>query len=212
MARDDAAEARDTASAHAAYAQQADGDRSFAAGDRAAAAADREQAALDRHRSADDLQNAYRDELTGALVRRAGWDQLSRAVDRSHRTGESLIVAFVDVDHLKRVNDEQGHVGGDVVLRAVGAALRTGLRSYDIVLRYGGDEFVCGLTDLRLAESERRFAYVSDVLSRAASGASISVGLAELRDKENIAAVIDRADHEMYERRKMRRTDASDTA
>ncbi len=99
-----------------------------------------------------------------------------------------------------------------MVLRAVGAALRTGLRSYDIVLRYGGDEFVRGLTDLRLAESERRFAYVSDVLSRAASEASISVGLVELRDKENIEAVIDRADHEMYERRRLRRADAPDTA
>jgi diguanylate cyclase (GGDEF)-like protein len=122
-------------------------------------------AALDRHGAADELQNAYRDDLTGTLVRAAGRDQLMQAVARAHRTGETLVVAFVDVDHLKQVNDEHGHLARDNLLRAVGTALREGLRSYDVVVRYGGDEFVCGLPDVGLTEAERRFIDVANLFN-----------------------------------------------
>jgi len=159
----------------------------------------------DRHGSADDLLNAYRDELTGALVRHAGHDQLAQAVSRAHRIGEPLVLAFIDVDHLKQRNDEQGHVVGDLLLREVGSALRHGLRSYDVVVRYGGDEFVCGLTDVSLAETERRFTSISDALALDVPGASVSVGLAALQQQEDLASVIDRADHAMYEGRRARR-------
>ncbi|MDQ3611558.1 MAG: GGDEF domain-containing protein [Actinomycetota bacterium] len=193
------------AAADAGETQRAEGDRRSAARDRAAAAADREQAAQDRHGSAGDLQNAYRDELTGALVRHAGWDQLTQAVSRAHRTGEPLVLALLDVDHLKQHNDERGHAFGDLLLREVGSALRHGLRSYDVVMRYGGDEFVCGLTDVSLAQSERRFTSVSEVLAEAVPGASVSVGLAALQQQEDLGSVINRADHEMYEGRRARR-------
>src|SRR4051794_12494598 len=120
-------------------------DRLLAARDRAVAAFDRTQAALDRHRAAEYLRRTYRDTLTGTLQREVGRDQLGREVDRAHRMKEPMAVAFVDVDQLKRINDERGHAAGDEALRAVGNALRTALRSYDIVMRYGGDEFVCAL-------------------------------------------------------------------
>jgi diguanylate cyclase (GGDEF)-like protein len=166
---------------------------------------------LDRHGAADELRNAYRDDLTGTLVRAAGRDQLMQAVARAHRTGEALIVAFVDVDHLKQVNDEHGHVAGDNLLRAVGAALRQGLRSYDVVVRYGGDEFVCGLPDVGLTEAERRFNDVANLLSTQYPQASLSIGLAELQSGETGAEVIDRADQEMYHRRRNRHQSQPDT-
>jgi diguanylate cyclase (GGDEF)-like protein len=125
-------------------------------------------------------------------------------VARAHRTGEALVVAFVDVDHLKWVNDEHGHVAGDDLLRAVGAALREGLRSYDMVVRYGGDEFVCGLPDVGLTEAERRFTDVANLLSAEYPEASLSIGIAELQHGETGAEVIDRADQEMYNRRRSR--------
>jgi predicted signal transduction protein with EAL and GGDEF domain len=59
--------------------------------------------------------------------------------------GEGLVVAFVDVDGLKRVNDTEGHLAGDALLIAVADSLRACLRSYDLVMRFGGDEFVCAL-------------------------------------------------------------------
>jgi diguanylate cyclase (GGDEF)-like protein len=126
-------------------------------------------------------------------------------VDRAHRTGEPLVLAFLDVDQLKRVNDLQGHASGDHLLSELGAAMRQSLRSYDVAVRYGGDEFVCALPGAHLADAERRFAELGEVLANAIVGASVSVGLAELRGDESLEQAIGRADREMYERRRARR-------
>ena len=107
----------------------------LAAADRAAAARDREHAARERRAAATRLENAYRDDVTGVLSRGAGRDQLRQALARAHRSGEPLVVAFLDVDHLKRINDERGHAYGDRLLQEVGLALRQGLRSYDVLAR-----------------------------------------------------------------------------
>jgi diguanylate cyclase (GGDEF)-like protein len=206
--RDVAAAARDRAaeSREAALAADTARNRVSAAQDRAASALDRKEAALALHGAAQLLRNAYRDDLTGVLSRDAGRDQLGQALDRAHRTGEPLVIAFVDVDHLKRVNDAHGHAHGDGLLRELGSALRRSLRSYDILVRYGGDEFVCGLVGSLLAPAESRFSDVARAFSRAIPGASISIGLAELREGESVDDVIDRADHNMYERRSVSRT------
>lgn len=99
-----------------------------------------------------------------------------------------------------RSTTSRGDAAGDRLLREAGRALRNGLRSYDVVFRYGGDEFVCGLPDASLAEADRRFGDVADVLSRSI-GASFSMGIVQLRDKENAAGVISRADRAMYDQR-----------
>jgi diguanylate cyclase (GGDEF)-like protein len=207
-ARDEAAAARDAASAAAGDTPQAARDRALAAQDRAAAARDREHAAQERRAAAARLENAYRDDVTGVLSRGAGRDQLRQAVARAHRSGEPLTVAFLDVDHLKRINDERGHAYGDRLLQEVGLALRQTLRSYDVLARDGGDEFVCALVDARLPLAERRFRDIAEILTKAIPGSSISVGFAELHDDETLEAVIHRADRDMYERRNTsRKTD-----
>ncbi len=86
-------------------------------------------------------ERASTDDLTGLLRRGAGLALLEREIDRSRRTETRLVVAFVDVDGLKRVNDELGHAAGDRLLSDVAAVLRSRLRSYDLVMRWGGDEF-----------------------------------------------------------------------
>lgn len=174
------------------------GRRAAAARDRAAAALDRYEAALDRHRAASYLRAIYRDRLTGALHRDAGEDRLRAEVDRCRRQGSPLVIAFVDVDGLKQVNAERGHDGGDALLRAVGSALRSRLRSYDLVVRYGGDEFVCAFSGTHLPEVRQRMADVQDVLSREMPGATISVGLAERHAHEELEAVIHRADRDLF--------------
>jgi len=194
-ARDEAAELRDASSADATRSNDTAGRRG-AAGDRAAAAQDRQEAAHDRWASALDLQNAYRDVLTGALLRDAGRDQLWRTVERARRSRAPLVVAFLDVDRLKQVNDVWGHAAGDRVLAAVGEALRTGLRTYDVVVRWGGDEFVCALPDAEVNEAERRFAGIAAAL---AWSTRVSVGIAQLSGDDDLEQLVERADREMYD-------------
>lgn len=121
---------------------------------------------------------------------------------RSKRTGQPFVVAFVDVDGLKRVNDSLGHDAGDQLLRRVVDATRAQLRSYDLIVRLGGDEFVCGLSGLGLAETIQRFERVNADL--AMDQASITVGFAELEAGDSLVKLIARADEALYEKRKPR--------
>ena len=180
-------------------------DRLLAARDRAEAALDRKQAALDRQRAAEYLRRTYRDGLTGALQREAGTDRLQREADRTHRAGGILTIGFLDVDGLKKVNDEAGHAAGDHVLRAVGTALAQRLRTYDLVVRWGGDEFVCALPGSTLESAARRFADVAALLRELHPGATFTVGIAAQERGDTLQATVDRADRDLYEKRRAAR-------
>ncbi|HEX8052951.1 MAG TPA: GAF domain-containing protein [Thermoleophilaceae bacterium] len=89
-----------------------------------------------------DLAEAARtDGLTGCMNHAALHETLRREMQRARRTGRPLTVVLVDLDNFKQVNENQGHLVGDEVLRRVGRALRQAVRPYDFVARYGGDEF-----------------------------------------------------------------------
>ena len=94
---------------------------------------------------------------------------MTRDLARARRAQQPLLVAFVDVDGLKAVNDEYGHAAGDTLLRAVVTALSSMLRPYDVVIRYGGDEFICVLCDEVASNIESRFL---KVVRRLRGGAS----------------------------------------
>jgi diguanylate cyclase (GGDEF)-like protein len=196
--RDQRATTRDSTALPVDSSRRAAIDRMLAARDRAAAALDRREAALDRQRAAEYLRRAYRDPVTGVLQREAGRDQLGQRIGQARRTDAPLLIAFLDVDQLKRVNDEQGHPAGDRLLQELGAALRTGLRSYDLPMRYGGDEFVCALPGTEREDARRRFEQISHSLAATVPGAAFSVGLVELQAGEQVDDVIARADREMY--------------
>ncbi len=199
--RDHAAQARESRSA-VSRATQDHTTRDDAAHDRMASATDRLRAAGDRAASEQDLANAYRDEMTGTLLRDAGRDQLRQTAARVRRSGESLVLAFIDVDGLKQVNDRDGHAAGDVVLAAVGRELLANVRTYDVVVRWGGDEFVCGLAGCTLADAEMRFTALAAALEQITT---ISVGLTLLEADEDLNQAIGRADRCMYDGRRQRR-------
>lgn len=164
---------------------------------------DRRLAAEDRRQAASHLSAAYRDDTTGALTRRPGREQMQVLLERARRDGSALTCVFVDVDGLKRVNDSQGHERGDALLAAVGTALLSSLRSYDLVMRYGGDEFVCALPGVTAEVAEQSLARVRSALGSLAAGAAISAGYAELRPADEMDDVIRRADTDLYRRRSM---------
>jgi two-component system, cell cycle response regulator len=93
---------------------------------------------------------ASHDALTGCLNRRALIEMLEREWDRSVRYSLVLTVLMIDLDHFKQVNDTQGHLAGDSVLRLLGDLLRREVRSVDTVGRYGGEEFVVILPETAL--------------------------------------------------------------
>ncbi len=88
------------------------------------------------------LHAALHDSLTGLPNRRLLLEKLGQALDRSGRDGRDVAVLFLDLDHVKRVNDSLGHDAGDALLAAVARNLAEAIRDTDSVARLGGDEFV----------------------------------------------------------------------
>jgi PleD family two-component response regulator len=91
------------------------------------------------------LEEAARtDELTGLANRRALFEVLTREIERIRRRDGKLSVVFVDIDWFKKVNDRHGHLVGDAVLREAAAAIKGGLRTYDIAGRYRSEVSTAG--------------------------------------------------------------------
>lgn len=185
-------------------------DRIKAASDRRRAADDREEAARERAEAvrqssefADDLRRATTDELTSAWTRTFGLEEVSRELERAHRTGGSLVLAFVDVDGLKQVNDTQGHLAGDMLLRLVGETVRANVRSYDLIVRYGGDEFVCAMPNLSALEARTRFEKIAAALTAVSPDHSIAFGLAAAEPAESLQELLERADTDLLEARRV---------
>jgi len=112
--------------------------------------------------------HAEHDSLTGVLNRRAIRDVLRRELARCRRESHTLGVIVADVDHFKKVNDHYGHGAGDAALVAVVQRISVTLRTYDIIGRYGGEEFliIAPGCDLELTQklAERIRAAVCDEL------------------------------------------------
>ena len=93
------------------------------------------------------------DPLTGAYNRRYLTEQLPREMERAARYGRQLATVMCDVDHFKRINDTQGHLIGDEVLKWFFAQLQHGVRTSDWVARYGGEEFLIVLPETNVANA-----------------------------------------------------------
>ena len=177
-------------------------DREAAAVDRDAAARERRRALLDREAFARALSASESDPLTAARTRRAGLSDLDREVDRCRRIGCCLVVAYVDVVGLKALNHSEGHAAGDELLKRVVVTIQGHLRSYDLIVRLGGDEFLCVMAAMTLADARERFSQVAGSLGSSPHAGSIRTGFAELlRDDDGADELIARADSELLDRR-----------
>ena len=120
---------------------------------------------------------ATHDGLTGMLNRTAVLLALTAELERARREKQTVVVALIDLDHFKRINDEYGHLAGDEALRRFAAAVGAAIRSYDHAGRYGGEEFLLVLTNIARESFEPRL--VS--LHHAISNLQVNVGGAQFR-------------------------------
>jgi diguanylate cyclase (GGDEF)-like protein len=176
-------------------------DRHAAAQDREQGARERRHALVDREALARQLTITETDPLTGARARAAGLTDLDHELDRCRRTGNMLVVAYSDVVGLKTVNDTQGHGAGDELLKRVVALMKAHLRSYDLVIRLAGDEFLCVMSNMTLLEARERFRAIGTALADAPSPAAIASGFAALAAGQAAAELIACADKELIESR-----------
>jgi diguanylate cyclase (GGDEF)-like protein/PAS domain S-box-containing protein len=133
----------------------------------------------------------YQDGLTGIGNRRCFDATLEREYQRLSRTGATLSVILMDIDHFKEYNDYYGHVKGDECLRQVGSAIAGSIRrSGDLAARYGGDEFACILPDTELEAAvktaeriKRRIAElkIEHKASKVTGYVTLSLGVAAMR-------------------------------
>lgn len=151
---------------------------------------------------------AVTDPLTGVYNREFLANKMPAEIEMALARGRSISVAMVDVDHFKRINDAHGHGVGDVVLAAIAGRLRNAIRGGDMLVRYGGEEF---LVLLPKAGVERASEVGERIRERACEGPidagnntmvdiTVSVGVAELRTEplETMNELIARADAALY--------------
>ncbi len=143
---------------------------------------------------------ALQDPLTGLPNRRA-LDLRLREISTS-ANGQPCAIALIDLDRFKAVNDARSHAAGDAVLRAVASSLRTALRAQDLVVRYGGDEFVVVLpaTTLPVAQAvlTRATQAVAELPVDTGAGVTMSVGVVRMPPAGSPDAALADADAAMY--------------
>lgn len=150
---------------------------------------------------------AIHDDLTGFYNRRHLMELVETENNRSNRTGSVFSVAMLDLDKFKDVNDTYGHQTGDEILITFSSIVRNVLRKTDFCGRYGGEEFLIVLTQTDRHDAkifaERLRACVEECLfidpdKDSRFGVTVSIGLAEHRQNEDIDKTISRADEAMY--------------
>lgn len=150
-------------------------------------------------------ESSSRDPLTNLLNRRALMERLKELAEQSSDEEGGFVVAMLDVDHFKRINDRYGHEAGDRALVALADIMRTSVRETDSVARWGGEEFLVLLPEVRLVEGED----IIDRMLECIRGTSIpmgeesltltvSVGMAQHQPGESVSAVLSRADRALY--------------
>ncbi len=138
---------------------------------------------------------ARSDALTGLPNRHALDEQLPREMARARRSGSSLCLAIVDIDRFKAYNDEHGHLAGDQLLRECAIAWDSRLRGEDLLVRFGGEEFLVVLPDTPVEQAEE---IVERVRAATPGEQTCSAGLAVWNRAESIDELLARADAALY--------------
>jgi diguanylate cyclase (GGDEF)-like protein len=164
------------------------------------------------------VREAIRDSMTGCYSRNSGEELLELQFILSTRNATPLSLVFMDLDHFKQINDRFGHDAGDNVLVSTSAAIRSELRTGDILIRWGGEEFVLILpnnTGLQACQALERLRKSGLGLRPDGTPVTASIGVAE-RITDNAQTwqdLVEKADTRMYQAKQggRNRVIASDT-
>jgi len=149
---------------------------------------------------------ATRDSLTG-LYNRHTWDLLlDQELSSLDRGSRPICVMLIDLNYFKRINDTRGHLAGDQILQEVASGISDVIRRGDVAARWGGDEFIilmrgCALDCTSLLE-ERLKRRLGDIVT-------FTAGVAQLSSCDTEDSLLQRADEMLYQRKQMRRPEAS---
>ena len=161
-----------------------------------------------RERTRDLAHQATIDGLTGLFNRRYFETRLEQEIQRQRRQFDELSLLMVDLDNFKDLNDTQGHLVGDRVLREVADILRRAVRIFDVCARYGGEEFVILMpganapTALRIAERIRRQVeqhFASGLRSGSPVSPTVSVGVSSAQPSTTRETLIAQADSALFQ-------------
>lgn len=151
-------------------------------------------------------QSAYTDSLTKLHNRRYFKQLLTKDAYFSSETAENGCVLLLDVDHFKPINDELGHDAGDEALKMIAATIKNKLRGDDLVVRWGGEEFLAILqnSSMEIATTRANEIRLSIENNQALSGlvgrkVTISIGVAEITSTDSAKEIIKTADERLYQ-------------
>jgi two-component system chemotaxis response regulator CheY len=155
------------------------------------------------------LELAHTDFLTGVLNRRAFIQRMEAEIHRAAREHAPISLILADIDHFKKINDRYGHNTGDIVLQRFARKLSECLRPYDFVGRYGGEEFIIYLPNVKetqaILAAERMRKSIEETkiippnsLDSIQITASFGIALSWRGAGENVLSIIERADFAMY--------------
>jgi diguanylate cyclase (GGDEF)-like protein len=166
-----------------------------------------EKTELELKRSLDRMQQQLSfDELTGVYNRRGGMSRLKEEFARARRHGRTIAIAMADIDKFKNINDTYGHLAGDKVIQSVAESLKSQLRECDLVIRFGGEEFLVVMPDTTEQQAIQPLDRVRQILAyrpirfeNQTIRCSISIGVASIAPEEtDIIDALSRADQALY--------------
>jgi two-component system cell cycle response regulator len=151
------------------------------------------------------LHEVMYDSLTGVYNRKAILNHLKKELSRTIRTGGIIGIGMCDLDHFKKVNDKYGHQTGDEILKGFTRLVNANLREYDLIGRYGGEEFLIIIPSCGDPEKMMDFSRLCNVISASKihtrSGElsiTVSIGVTQSDGKDSVDKILNEADNALY--------------